>query len=183
MLWTISVFEAMLKTTNMTDEYLDLVDKNDQVIGKKLRSEIYAENIHNFRVVNLFLKNSKGELWIPRRTAHKRLFPLALDISMGGHVESGETYEEALLRETQEELNINLGETPHRFLGKVTPPTHGVYSYSRVYEILSDKAPSYNPEDFCEYFWLTPEALLAWIAQGEKSKGDLPILVKLFYTE
>jgi len=74
------------------DEYLDLVDLQDSVIGRKLRSEVYAEHLSNFRVVNAFVLNSKGELWIPRRTADKRIFPLCLDMSVGGHVESGESY-------------------------------------------------------------------------------------------
>ena len=63
------------------EEYLDLVDENDTVIGKKLRSEIYAEGLLNFRVINVFLINSKGQIWIPRRTASKAIFPSALDFS------------------------------------------------------------------------------------------------------
>jgi len=75
------------------DEFLDLVDEDDNVIGQKKRSEVYAEHFSNFRVVNAFVINSKGEILIPRRTADKRIFPLCLDMSMGGHVESGESYE------------------------------------------------------------------------------------------
>ena len=78
------------------DEMLDLVDENDCVIGTARRSEVYAKELRNIRVVNAFVINSKGELWIPRRTAHKRSYPSCLDMSMGGHVESGETYEEAV---------------------------------------------------------------------------------------
>ena len=92
------------------DELLDLVDFNDQIIGTKLRSEVYAQNLNNFRVVNLFLSNDQNQLWIPRRTASKKLFPLSLDTSMGGHVSSGESYEEALKRELQEELGIEAKE-------------------------------------------------------------------------
>lgn len=32
------------------DEYLELVDENDNVVGKKKRSEIYAEHLSNFRL-------------------------------------------------------------------------------------------------------------------------------------
>jgi isopentenyl-diphosphate delta-isomerase len=53
----------------MNDEYLDLVSENDEVIGKKLRSEIYAEHLSNFRVVNAFLVNSEGKLWVARLLA------------------------------------------------------------------------------------------------------------------
>jgi len=72
-----------MNSTHTLDEYLDLVDENDNVIGKKKRSEVYAKNLSNFRVVNAFVINSKGEIWIPRRAKNKRMFPLCLDMSMG----------------------------------------------------------------------------------------------------
>lgn len=165
----------------MQDEYLDLVDENDNVIGKKLRSEVYAEGLSNFRVVNTFLVNSAGKLWIPRRGVNKRIFPLCLDMSMGGHVESGETYGYSFKRELSEELNIDADTTPWKLLGHLTPEKDKVSAYMNVYEIRTDEAPDYNPDDFTEYFWLTPEELFEKISQGEKTKGDLPTLVKIFY--
>lgn len=172
-----------MNNTTQPDEYLDLVDQDDNVIGKKRRSEVYAENLSNFRVINAFIKNSKGEIWIPRRASTKRIFPLCLDMSMGGHVESGEDYETAFKRELLEELNIDAGRTPYRVLGKLTPDKDHVSAYMEVYEIETDDAPNYNKDDFTEYFWLTPEALLKKIALGEKTKEDLPKLVKIFYSE
>ncbi len=163
------------------DEYLDLVDSKDNVIGKKLRSEVYAEQLSNFRVINAFVRNSKGEIWIPRRAANKRIFPLCLDMSVGGHVESGESYEETFKRETREELNIDIDQVTYRLLGKLTPEADGVSAFMQVYEIALEDAPDYNPEDFIEYFWLTPAEVLKCISEGEKTKGDLPTLIKKFY--
>lgn len=163
------------------DEYLDLVDENDIIIGRKKRSEVYAENLSNFRVVNAFLVNSRGKIWIPRRSTQKRIFPLCLDMSMGGHVESGESYEDALKRETKEELNIDTDKTQIRLLGHLTPQKDDVSAYMNVYEIKIDEAPDYNKNDFMEYFWLTPQTLLERITNGDKTKSDLPKLVKIFY--
>jgi isopentenyl-diphosphate delta-isomerase len=163
------------------DEYLDLVDENDCVIGKKLRSEVYAEGLSNFRVVNAFIVNSKGELWIPRRTAHKRIFPLCLDMSMGGHVESGETYEESFKRELSEELSIDADKILWKLLGRLNPQKDKVSAFMNVYEIISDEAPRFNKEDFTEYFWLTSGELLERIKRGEKTKEDLPTLINRFF--
>lgn len=165
----------------MNDEYLDLVNEKDEVIGKKLRSEVYAEGLSNFRVVNAFLINSKNELWLPRRGPNKRIFPLCLDMSMGGHVESGETYEESFKRELNEELNIDANTTPWKLLGYLTPEKDDVSAFMNVYEIRTDEAPKFNADDFTEYFWLTPSELFERINEGEKTKGDLPTLVNIFY--
>lgn len=170
-----------MNTNQTADEYLDLVDENDQVIDKKKRSEVYAEHLSNFRVVNAFVVNSRGDIWIPRRSANKRIFPLCLDMSMGGHVETGETYEQTLKRETQEELNVDTDKANVRLLGHLTPQKDGVSAFMNVYEIKMEEAPNYNKDDFIEHFWLSPKALFEKIAQGEKTKGDLPILVKIFY--
>ena len=163
------------------DEFLDLVDERDNVIGKKRRSEVQAEHLSNFRVVNAFVVNSKRELWIPRRSAHKRIFSSCLDASVGGHVESGESYEEALKRETKEELNIDVDHARVRCLGHLTPQKDGVSAHMNVYEMYMDKAPDYNKDDFVEYFWLTPKAFFERIAGGDTAKGDLSKLITTFY--
>lgn len=165
----------------MQDEYLDLVNENDEVVGKELRSIIYKKGYSNFRVINLFLVNKRGELWIPRRTADKRLFPLSLDVSMGGHVESGESYEEALRRELKEELNMELDAYNLNLLGKLNPDDDNVSAFMKVYEIKTEVTPDYNKDDFIEYFWLRPEDVLNKISQGEKTKDDLPKLINIFY--
>ena len=94
---------------------------------------------------------------------------------------SGETYDSAFARETQEELRIDVVKTPYRLLGYLTPHEHGVSAFMKVYEIMQDAAPDYNTDDFTEYFWLTPVEMLARIAAGEKTKSDLSKLVRMFY--
>ncbi|MEK7105161.1 MAG: NUDIX domain-containing protein, partial [Patescibacteria group bacterium] len=165
-------------------EYLDLVDENDVVIGRKLRSEAYAEGLRNFRVINAFVVNAKGELWIPRRSATKATMPLCLDTSVGGHVESGETYDQAFRRETKEEINIDIEHVSWRVLGCIAPREHpGLFAYMTVYEIQSDETPELNPDEFAESFWMKPADLLARIEAGDKVKSDLTILTKYFYSE
>jgi isopentenyl-diphosphate delta-isomerase len=166
--------------SHSVDEYLDIVDENDNVIGKKKRSLVYAENLSNFRVVNAFVVNSHGKIWIPRRSANKTLYPLSLDVSIGGHVESGEDYADALIREAHEELNINIDELATYLLGHLRPKD-GVSSFMNVYEIQTDKLPDFNKNDFSEYFMLTPRELVELISSGEKAKSDLIKLIKFFY--
>ena len=163
------------------DELLDLVDEHDQVIGQHWRSVIYREGRSNFRVVNAFLERSDDRLWIPRRSHRKRLFPGCLDMSMGGHVGAGETYEAALTRELWEELRLSLADVASSLLGRFTPHAHGVPAFMRVYRIQSDSMPDYNPDDFAEAYWLSPAEVMERIAQGECAKDDLPRLLAYCY--
>lgn len=162
------------------DEWLDLVDENDEVIGRKLRSEIYREHLSNFRAVGLFIKDHEGRIWVPRRVATKRIFPLALDMSCAGHVESGESYEQTLQREVQEELNIDIGKRVVKKLG-LTKPSEGFSCFGMMYELESDDVPDYNRDDFFESYWLTPEEIVARIAAGDPAKSDLPLHIRRFY--
>jgi len=160
------------------DELLDIVDHNDQVIGQKYRTEVYAQKL-SFRAINAFLINSKKQVWIPRRSPHKKIFPLCLDASVSGHVASGESYDQAFARETQEEINVDISRVAYTLLAKLTPHEHGVSAYMHVYVITTDQSPAYNTHDFVGADWLTLEEIQELIKQGEPTKGDLPTLINL----
>ncbi len=175
------MIEKREKQPQQTEEYLDVVNANDEVIDRKPRSAIYKEHASNFRVVNAFGINSKGQLWIPQRTPHKKIFPNALDFSMGGHVESGESYPAAFKRETGEELGIDVDAKGYRVLGKLTPEQDGVVSFMQVYEFPLGKTPVYNPNDFSGSHWFYPDELRAEIQKGTPAKSDLIIVLNRFY--
>ena len=162
----------------MSDELLDIVNEADEVVGQRLRSEIYSDKSRNFRVVNLFIRNDKGALWIPLRSPRKRLFPLAFDASMGGHVAAGESYQQALERELMEELRIDSGLLEPKEIGRMTPHEHGVSAFMKVFLIESNDVPDYNRDDFISFSWLMPDELLQQIHGGVTCKDDLPRMVE-----
>ncbi len=166
----------------MSEEILDLVNENDEVIGRLSRREIYEQGLKNFRVVHGFLVNSAGKLWIPRRTAKKKIAPNGLDYSVAGHVESGETYEQSFIRETREELGIDLAVYTWRELARFTP-ADGVHFFETVYEIQSDEEPNYNREDFVEANWYTPVEALEQLKLGGPHKMDLAFTIERLYLE
>ena len=171
-------------------EHLDLVDNNDNVLGRLTKQEIYLNGMNNFRVINCFLykvtENRKDFLiWVPRRHPQKKLFPLHLDASVGGHVQSGETYIEAFRRECLEEINIDIENYEYEPLFKLHPINHGVSAFMTVYGLRWDsdllQDPNFNREDIIESFWMKPQDLYDVLRQGkEKSKSDLIILLSHF---
>ena len=172
--------ESGVTEPDVMGERLDVVNERDEVVGQISRADP-ALRWRDVRVVNAFLRNQHGELWIPRRNPSKILYPNALDVSVGGAVQSGETYEQAFRRETREEVGLNLNEVEWRELAAFSPHQTGLSSFMRVYEIRSDVTPAYNPDDFTGGEWLTPGQVLARIAEGEAVKGDLAELVRRCY--
>ena len=57
-------------------------------------------------VVHLHVFNSRGEVYLQRRPEWKDIQPGKWDTAVGGHLDYGETPEEALHREVREELGI-----------------------------------------------------------------------------
>jgi isopentenyldiphosphate isomerase len=102
------------------EEIVDLIDTRNEVIGKETRREVRSRNLLH-RGVGILCWNSRGEIYVHRRTATKDIFPSLHDMFVGGMVTSGETFLDAARREIEEELGIQ-GPEPrllfhHLYLG------------------------------------------------------------------
>jgi len=164
------------------EEILDLVDENDSIVGSATRKEVYAQGLRNYRVVHAFIINSEGKIWTPKRSVSKKLYPGGLDYSIAGHVESGESYEEALHKEAREEVSLDLKNTPYKEVGHFNPYTDNVHCFQRVYEIQSNVDPNYNKDDFSGYEWLSPQEIITRWESGVSMKGDIPEVLKICYS-
>ncbi len=89
------------------DEVFDVVDENDKVLYPLTRGEIHKRHLRH-RAVHIFWLNQAGELCLQRRSYAKDNSPGYLSSSCAGHVDSGENYIQAAVREFREELGITL---------------------------------------------------------------------------
>ena len=87
----------------MQEDIFDIVDVFDNVIGQKPRSEVHAKGLKH-RAVHVLVFNDENEIFMQKRSASKDTWPGAWDASRTGHVDTGETYFEAALRELDEDL-------------------------------------------------------------------------------
>lgn len=88
-------------------EFFEIVDANDQVIGKALRSECHGNPQLIHRVAHVLVFDRQGRLLLQKRSMSKDVQPGKWDTSVGGHLDPGESYEEAAKREMFEELGIS----------------------------------------------------------------------------
>ncbi|MBO4370267.1 MAG: HAD-IA family hydrolase [Paludibacteraceae bacterium] len=99
----------------MAEELFPLVDVDGRVIGSASRKDCHSGSFKLHPVVHLHVFNSRGELYLQKRSMSKDIQPGKWDTSVGGHVDYGESVKEALLREAREELGIESVEVHEAF--------------------------------------------------------------------
>ena len=92
----------------MSEELLQLVDRDGNPVGTAPRSECHGNPELVQAVVHVHLFDTSGRLYLQKRAATKDRYPGRWDTSVGGHVAPGENPDQAIRRETREELSIDL---------------------------------------------------------------------------
>ena len=89
-----------------SEERFPIVDEEGRVVGSATRGECHSGGKLLHPVVHLHVFNSRGEVYLQKRPEWKDIQPGKWDTSVGGHIDYGETPEQALVREVREELGI-----------------------------------------------------------------------------
>jgi isopentenyldiphosphate isomerase len=126
-------------TVDRVDELLDLVDDQNRIVGRVPRRKVHGDPSLQHRAVHVFVRNAAGDLFLQKRSRKKRIQPGKWDTSIGGHVEAGQSYEEAALKEAGEELGIVLEgffklRFSHKYVWKSDVETEHVRTYLLDYE-------------------------------------------------
>ena len=87
------------------DEIVAIVDEHNNVVGAAPRREMRAKRLTH-RSTYILVYNSRGELYVQKRTLTKDVFPGYYDVAAGGVVLAGEAYEQGAERELEEEMGI-----------------------------------------------------------------------------
>ncbi|MFE5818426.1 NUDIX hydrolase [Streptomyces sp. NPDC056479] len=116
------------------DEILDIVDEQDRVIGRSPRGAAYDKGLRH-RCVFIEARDAQGRLFVHRRTPTKLVFPSRYDMFVGGVVGAGETYDDAALREAEEELGVSGLPRPTYLFKFLYDDGAGQTWWSAVYEV------------------------------------------------
>lgn len=91
----------------LDDEMLPVIEECGIVSGRSSRSYCHSGSHLLHPVVHLHIINRQEKIYLQKRSAHKDIMPGYWDTAVGGHVLYGESVMEALMRESQEELNFS----------------------------------------------------------------------------
>ena len=95
-------------------EIWDLYDRDRRIIGSHTRGEPLPPGGYHL-VVHVWIKNREGKYLISQRAADRPSYPLWWETT-GGSVLQGETSLQGALRETKEEVGVDLNPAAGRLL-------------------------------------------------------------------
>ncbi|MFI5770705.1 NUDIX domain-containing protein [Streptomyces sp. NPDC051658] len=148
-----------------SDEILDIVDENDVVVGQAPRGEATARGLRH-RCVFIEARDAEGRLFVHRRTPGKLVFPSRYDMFVGGVVGAGESYDEAALREAEEELGVSgLPRPEPLFKFLYEHAGHSWWSY--VYQVRCELPVNPQVEEVAWHTFLTDDELARQIGDRE----------------
>ena len=146
-----------------TEDIFDVVNECDEVIGRAPRSEVHARGLLH-RAIHVLVFNSRGEVFLQKRSMKKDRQPGVWDSSCSGHVDSGEDYDQTAVRELQEEIGLRLKAAPAR-LFKIDACAETDAEFVWVYQCQSNGPFQLDPDEIDAGDWFAPERVAQWIKE------------------
>ena len=165
----------------MSEEIFDVVNERDEVIGQAPRKEVHARGLWH-RAIHVLVFNSRGEIFLQKRSLKKDIAAGKWDSSSSGHLDTGEDYDACAVRELSEELGLKLAQPPQR-LFKIEACQETGWEFCWIYRGASDGPFTLHPEEIETGDWFTPEAVSKWVAEKPGDFASAFLLIwKLYLT-
>lgn len=100
------------------NEFFDVLNENGEYTNKVAsRDECHKNGLWHKAVVVFIISKDNKKVLLQQRSAAKKLWPNLWDITAGGHVLSKELGYQSVIRETKEEIGIDLNKDDLEFIG------------------------------------------------------------------
>ncbi|MCP5145299.1 MAG: NUDIX domain-containing protein [Gammaproteobacteria bacterium] len=143
-------------------EWLDVVDENDVVMRALPRAEVHAGGWRH-RAVHVIVEDDRGRIFLQRRSGRKECAPGLWDSSCAGHVEAGETYSAAVVRELVEELGITCEGLPSPMFTLPASALTG-HEFVHVFRIIWTSVIAMDYSEMAAGGWFRREIIARWLA-------------------
>ena len=146
------------------EEWFDVVNERDEVVGRATRREVHATGLWH-RAVHILVFDARNQIFLQRRSMLKDLSPGLWDSSCSGHLDAGEDYDAAAVRELGEEIGVQLapGVVPERwFRLDACEPTG--WEFVWVYRLRHTGPLTLDPAEIQYGEWVAPQDISARVA-------------------
>lgn len=144
------------QTKDDQTELFIVVDENDNIIEYRTRYDCHHNPSLTHRAIAVIIYNDKQEILLQKRSQYKDTYPGWYEISAGGHVAKGETYEQAAARELNEELGVSIPLTyVKKFLARLPHETE----INAIFEGRSNGPFFPNPDEVKEVKFVSKSRL------------------------
>ncbi len=158
-------------------EFLDVVDDNNEVVGSATEDEVYEKRL-NHRIVHVLVFNGKGELFLQQRSAKKKFCPGHWVTSAGGHVQKSESYEAAAKRELKEELGVELELTK---LDESPYDHYKMRKFLQIFRAVYDGSFSFNQEEVSGGRWFSVHDVKDMVKKNQLIHPELAHVIERLY--
>lgn len=149
----------LILTAQRDDEIFDVVNDRDEVIGQSTRKEVHRQRLMH-RSIHALAFGSDGRVFLQKRSMLKDSSPGKWDASCSGHVDGGEDYDAAVVRELGEEIGLLVSETSLlERLFKIDACVDTGWEFVWVYRLRSDGPFTLHPAEIERGEWYEPADL------------------------
>lgn len=141
-------------------EMFDVVNEKNEVTGQLTRGEVHARKLLH-RAVHIFVINKRGHIYLQQRSHLKDVSPLKWDSSAAGHLDAGEGYESAAVRELGEEIGIHVDST--ELAAQIPAGDNTDHEFVQLRLARHDGPVRCLPEEIACGAWFKPEDITAWV--------------------
>ncbi|MGC4073121.1 MAG: NUDIX domain-containing protein [Nibricoccus sp.] len=149
------------------DEVFDVVDADDVVIGQATRREVHAKGLwHRAVHVLVFEPGNARKVFLQKRSMAKDTAPGCWDSSCSGHLDSGEDYAGAAVRELSEEIGLVVrGPEVLTEVLRLSATADTGWEFVRVYRMESAGPFALHPAEIERGEWWAVEDLARALAE------------------
>ena len=142
-------------------EIFDVVDEHDEVTGQATRGEVHAQGLLH-RAVHVLVFNKRGDVLLQQRSMLKDAHPGVWDSSVSGHLDAGEAYESAAVRELAEEMGID-AKCPPTEIARLKPSAATGWEHIRLYRYEHQGSIRFPAAEIESAMWFPIPVLEAWM--------------------
>lgn len=143
-------------------EVFDVVDEHDRVLRQATRGEVHRNGLLH-RAVHVFAINKRGDVLLQQRSMLKDAHPGEWDSSVSGHLDSGEDYDSAAVRELEEEMGMIAAQPPQE-ISRIAPCANTGWEHVRLYCVRHDGPVRFPAAEIEAAMWFPPSLIDSWLA-------------------